>query len=303
MTAIGSGDSVSHRVAVLSDIHGNVVALRAVLADIEALGIGWIVVAGDMVGFGPNPDEVVDLLAARGAQMIRGNHEKDYVALYATPQMPALWRTDPRLRSMAWSMERLGPQRRAFLSALPDRLLLDEATLVVHGSPRHVRDAILASTAEDDLEAMFAGESARLSFVGHTHRPLVRATARRRVVNVGAVGLPLDGDPRASYAVAVRPRDGQPGAWMVGMRRVAFDIDMAIAAYGSGLHEVDPGFAAIMARQLRTARNYYGPWLRVSADLVDDELPAAVQRYLDLAASGRPPRQIAAEELRQIIPS
>src|SRR5690242_7950074 len=103
------------RIAVLSDVHGNSVALQAVLADVDELGVDDLIVAGDMVGFGPNPDEVVDLLRARGARMIRGNHEKDYVARYGTAQMPAWWRTDPRIRSMCWSMERLGPQRRAFL--------------------------------------------------------------------------------------------------------------------------------------------------------------------------------------------
>ena len=151
-----------HRVAVLSDIHGNVGALRAVLADLDSLGVDRIVVAGDVVGFGPNPAEVVDLLAARSALMVRGNHEKDYVSVYGTAEMPDSWWTAPRTKSLLWTMERLGPERRAFLAALPDRLLLDDATLVVHGSPRHVRDKILASTPDEELEAMLDGETASL---------------------------------------------------------------------------------------------------------------------------------------------
>ena len=71
---------VPRRVAVISDIHANLVALRAVLADLDAHDAGEIVVTGDAIGFGPNPAEVVDLLRERGARMIRGNHEKDYVA-------------------------------------------------------------------------------------------------------------------------------------------------------------------------------------------------------------------------------
>src|SRR5919198_262922 len=100
-------------VAVLSDVHANLIALRAVLADLDALGVADIVCAGDMVGFGPHPDVVVDELWARDAPMIRGNHEADYVAPYGTVQMPAWWRTSPRLRSFRWSMARLGPARRA----------------------------------------------------------------------------------------------------------------------------------------------------------------------------------------------
>jgi len=268
------------RVAVLSDIHGNAVALQAVLADVTALGIDRLVVAGDLVGFGPNPDDVVDVLVARSAQLIRGNHEADYVAPYGTAEMPAWWRTDPRLASFRWSMERLGARRRAFLAALPDRLLLDAATLVVHGSPQHIRDAVRATTPDQELKAMFAGEPARLAFVGHTHRPVLRTLPQLRVVNVGSVGFPLDGDPRAAYAVATPAEDDAPGAWDVGVRRVAFDLDAAIAAYDNGLREADPGFVELITRELRTARDYLGPWLRLSEGLPAAELATALQQYL-----------------------
>lgn len=268
---------MERRVAVLSDVHGNLTALRAVLADIDALGIEAVVSAGDMVGFGPDPDAVVDLLRERGVRMIRGNHEKDYVAPYGTPEMPSSWRTSPRLHSFRWSMERLGSERRAFLANLPDRLLLDDATLVVHGSPRHVRDAVLASKTDEELEAMFAGDPSRLAFMGHTHRPLLRDLPKRRLVNVGSVGLPLDGDIRASYVVAAQNGDGN---WSVEMRRVAYDVEASVAAYDNGLRDADPGFVAIMSRQLRSARDYFGPWLRLSNDLPDDELDAALRRYL-----------------------
>jgi predicted phosphodiesterase len=270
-------------VAILSDIHANQVALRAVLADLDKLGVDEIVVAGDLVGFGPNPDAVVDLLIERGARLIRGNHEKDYVAAYRTPAMPPTWLTDPRLRSMIWSMERIGPQRRRFLSELPDALSLDADTLVVHGSPRHIRDAVLASTPEAELDRMFAGHPARLAFMGHTHRPLIRTTAARRLVNAGSVGLPLDGDPRASYALAEKRSDRDD--WTVEIRRVAYDLDAAIAAYDNGLRDVDPGYVEILSRQLRSARDYFGPWLRLSKAVPDAELPAALERFL--AGRGR----------------
>ena len=77
---------VPRRLAVLSDVHGNLPALRAVLADADAHGAEELVVAGDVVGFGPEPGAAIDLLRERGAHIIRGNHEKDYVAVYATAQ-------------------------------------------------------------------------------------------------------------------------------------------------------------------------------------------------------------------------
>ncbi len=270
----------SQRFAILSDVHGNLVALRAVLAEFDELGVREIVVAGDIVGFGPNPDDVVDLLVRRGAQLIRGNHEKDYVAPYATPAMSAYWLADPRLRGMIWSLDRLGPERRAFLAELPDSLWLDQSTLVVHGSLRHVRDSVLASTPEAELNAMFAGDRSRLVFMGHTHRPLIRQTTQRRLVNAGSVGLPLDGDPRASYALARRTL-GPLDAWEVAVRRVAYDIEAAAIAYDNGLRDVDPGYVEILSRQLRTGRDYYGAWLRLSRDVSEAELPLILQNFLD----------------------
>src|SRR5688572_28182594 len=130
------------RLAVLSDVHANLPALRAVLADTDVQGAEELVVAGDAIGFGPEPGATVDLLTERGARMIRGNHEKDYVAVYDSPSRPDWWTASPRLVSFRWGMERLGAERRAYLAALPDQLTLDELTLVVHGSPRNVRDAV-----------------------------------------------------------------------------------------------------------------------------------------------------------------
>jgi predicted phosphodiesterase len=277
---MATAEGGARRVAVLADVHGNLVALQAVLADIARQEVEALIVAGDMVGFGPHPDGVVDVLVAWGARMIRGNHEADYVAPYGTALMPASWRTDPRLRSLRWTMERLGPERRAFLAALPDRLTLDKETLVVHGSPRRMRDGVLAVTSEQDVEIMWAGEEARLTFVGHTHQPVIWTAARRCVVNVGSVGLSMDGDPRAAYALATREHGGHE-PWLVQLRRVAFDSEAAIAAYGTtGLRAADPGFAEIMARELRTARSYFLPWLHASREVASGDVDAALVRYL-----------------------
>jgi predicted phosphodiesterase len=266
---------VPGRIAVISDIHANMLALRAVLADLDAHGATEFYVAGDAIGFGPHPAEVVDLLRERGARMIRGNHEKDYVALYDSAQRPENWSTSPRLRSFRWGMERLGRERRAFLAALPDSLMLDESTLVIHGSPRAVRDSVLPWSTDEELEAMYAGEPSRLVFMGHTHRLHVRDLPTRRLVNVGSVGMPLDGDTRASYVLL------DPGDATLTPRRVPFDVEAHVAAFdSSGLAACDPLYAETMRRQHRAARDYYGPWFKFSHAVPDDEVDAAMERYL-----------------------
>ncbi|HEX5415306.1 MAG TPA: metallophosphoesterase family protein [Chloroflexota bacterium] len=270
----------SQRVAILSDIHGNLAALQRVLDDLATQSTDRIVVAGDMVGFGPSSDAVVDLLIARGAEMIRGNHEQEYVAIYDTPAMPAEWKTRTRFGNGRWTMERLGTARRAFLVGLPDALDLDARTLVVHGSPRSARDAVLPTTSDADLEAMYTGSSARLVFMGHTHKPLIRDIPSRRLVNVGSVGLPFDGDPRASYAVVALPEDSEAAIPEVTLHRISYDLDAAVAAYGNGLAAADPYLAPILMLQVRTGGDYFANWLRYSGDVPDEELPAALQRFL-----------------------
>jgi predicted phosphodiesterase len=270
---------VPRRVAVLSDVHANLPALCAVLADADALGAGELVVAGDAIGFGPDPEAVVDRLCERGARMIRGNHEKDYVAVYDSADRPSWWTTSPRLLSFRWQMERLGPERRAHLAALPDRLMLDDATLVIHGSPRNVRDSVLPWTPEADLEAMYAGDSSRLVFMGHTHRFHVRELPSRCLVNVGAVGMPLDGDVRASY-VLLDERD-EPDGWRLTHRRVPYDVEAHLARfYSSGLAALDPSYVEMMHRQLRRAFDLYGGWFRYSTNIPDDEVDFAMRCYL-----------------------
>jgi predicted phosphodiesterase len=272
--------SAPRRIAVLSDVHANAVALRAVIADLDSHGAEEIVVAGDLIGFGPSPSEVVDLLVARGARVIRGNWEADYVAALATG-VPDEWRADPNKAPLLWTLDRLGAERRAYLAALPDRLAPvpgDSTVLVVHGTPRSFREGVLPTTPDEEVVAAFAGESAALCFVGHTHLAMDRVVGNRRVVNPGSVGLPTDGDSRAAYALVDLSADGDTLA--VEQRRVAYDLDAAIAAYDGGLREVAPWFVQLLERQLRTARNLYALWLKESAGLSVGEFPAAMARFL-----------------------
>src|SRR5262249_33480988 len=158
--------------------------------------------------------------------------------------------------------------------------LVDEATLVVHGSPRHAREGLLAEDADAELAARYAGERCRLAFSGHTHRPLIRPIPGLTIVNVGSVGLSLDGDPRAAYALAERDPDAPPGRWRVEIRRVPYDLDSAVAAYDNGFRQAAPEYVALIARTLRRAGDYFAPGLRAAADASDLDFPRAIRRYL-----------------------
>jgi predicted phosphodiesterase len=199
------------RYAVLSDVHANLEALEVVLTDIAGRGPEAIICLGDFVGYGPEPNACVQRLRDAVAGAVVGNHD-----------LAALGRTDVTVfnpyahAAILWTREQLTDDVRAYLGSLP-RELRRPAFLAVHGSPRDPTDEYLfdASAAKGSFESV----EFRLGLVGHTHvpgvfvddgervlaRPLVAddvlelRPALRYLINVGSVGQPRDGDPRAAY--------------------------------------------------------------------------------------------------------
>lgn len=215
--------------AIISDIHANLEALQAVLDDIERREAREIVCLGDVVGYGPNPRECLDLVAERCRFTLMGNH--DHAVLYE----PSNFNTAAE-RACYWTRQVLeseaDPQRRKqrwqFLGKFPVRMKeLD--VLFVHASPRRpINEYIFPEdvfTNPQKVVANFERLDARLCFLGHTHqpgvflddpyfdppdelpdRPFYEVDEERAIINVGSVGQPRDKDPRASY-VLVHDRD------------------------------------------------------------------------------------------------
>ena len=195
------------RIAVLSDIHGNLPALEAVLTALKPYDAIWEL--GDIVGYGPQPDEVVALLAAEGATAVRGNHDSAAIGLLDTDAF-----NDDARTAVEWTADRIEPKTRDWLAALPVRVENEPFTLV-HGSPRDPTWEYVYSTGV--AKANMALFETTYCLVGHTHVPLVfrqrsgkvesvgvkhgttlALGAERLVINPGSVGQPRDGDPRAS---------------------------------------------------------------------------------------------------------
>ncbi len=230
--------------AVISDIHGNATALRAVLADIRSRGIERIINLGDSIGYGPDPLECVDLVMEHCEWALMGNH--DFAVLYeptnfnAPAEASAYW---TRAQFDAEPDEAKRARRYDFLGRLRVRVVEQvggHALLAVHGSPRRpINEYIFpddAMDAPDKLEAIFERVE-RLCIVGHTHVPGVFTDepdfyppdelgeartykfepGEKAIINVGSVGQPRDGDPRASYVVLHDDR--------VEFRRVEYDVE------------------------------------------------------------------------------
>jgi predicted phosphodiesterase len=189
-------------VAVLSDIHANLPALNAVLAEPDVATADAVVLLGD-IALGPMPAETLDLLAGLGerAVWVHGNCEREMITAFDGGDVPG-----PNGSQAAASAALIGRAHRDMLDGLPLTMTLDVSglgpTLFCHASPRHDEEMLLVDSPPERWEAAFSGLDPGVRFVicGHTHMQFDRLAAGRRVVNPGSVGMPY-GPPGAHWAL------------------------------------------------------------------------------------------------------
>jgi putative phosphoesterase len=218
------------RVAVITDLHGNLPALTAALHRIDERGIAAVYCGGDLVGYGPHPNEVCTLIEERGIPTIYGNYDyaiardlEDCGCAYVTPHDRELGQ-----RSVDWTLAHTDRRAKDFMRALPFDLHFavgDHAVHLVHGSPRKVNEYLFEDKPASLYERLAAAESDDVLVFGHTHRPWIGDFGGVRFVNCGSVGKPKDGDPRGAFAVL----EATPAGVGVTIERVAYDAD-AVAA-------------------------------------------------------------------------
>jgi len=279
-----------HKLAVLSDIHGNFAALQAVADHIDRWQPDAVVVAGDIVNRGPRSRDCLRFILAQvaesGWQIIRGNHEEYVLGVVRAPgARPGL---EGAVReNVAWTAQQLG-DKLAAIDGWPAQISLrapdgGEAR-VVHASMRHNRDNILPDTPDEILREQIA-PAPPLICVGHTHRPLIRMIDATLVVNAGSAGLPFDGDVRASYAQLT----WQAG-WQATIARVNYDRDLTKRDYEvTGFMRDSGPIAALIYDEFLTAYPRLSSWIARYKDAVlAGELTAAdsVRDYLALLAAG-----------------
>jgi predicted phosphodiesterase len=227
------------RIIVCSDVHGNVVALEAVLADIRQKG--WpdaLFVAGDLALSGPRPAEAVALLRSiPGARFVKGNCDY-YIA-----------DTDEQADDVVFARERLSPDDLAFLRALPATQTIEaapgHAMLICHANPRNLEDPIKPDMHESLIRPLLTGGQAEVVAFGHYHVPFIRQLNPWTLADIASVGLPRDGDRRAVYATFT-----WDGAWTIEHHRVEYDWD----AVARDFHTADFPRAERAAASLLSAR-------------------------------------------------
>jgi predicted phosphodiesterase len=235
------------RVALISDVHGNLTALEAVIADIERRGVDLVIQGGDLALMGARPREVVERIHSLGWPGVVGNTDE---VLWRPEEHERQLERAPRLATLLdrifndytpHTRDRLGDAAIGWLRELPTEYRSAELT-VVHAQPGDLWRAPMPDADDAGLSAAYAPlQSARVGY-GHIHRPFVRALEGLTVANAGAVGLPFDHDPRASYLLVT---DGEPE-----IVRVDYDVEREVRA----LRETRHPDADRLVQMLRTGR-------------------------------------------------
>lgn len=234
------------RIAIITDIHANLTALEAVIADVQKVGADVVVHGGDLVAGGPRPAEVIDRLREMNWPGVYGNTDEMLWKPHRvseTLQAPQLQRIRDLILSFTipTTLQRIGEERLGWLRTLPLRWSDGDVT-VVHAGADDAWQFVSADTPDERLEQAYASLRSRVVVYGHIHQPFVRRLPQFTIVNAGAVSLSYDGDPRACYALVDGGR--------VEIRRVAYDVEQEVRL----IRDTGDPFAESTMQTLRSGR-------------------------------------------------
>ncbi|MFD2938306.1 metallophosphoesterase family protein [Spirosoma flavum] len=248
------------KLALFSDIHANLPALEAVLSDIDSRQPDAVYCLGDLVGYNIWPNEVIAEIRRRGIPTIAGNYDfgigrssDDCGCAYREEDEKAMGKI-----SIAYTNKTVGDAERQYLRTLPTHIRLEFelgndpahlwqqqpplSLLLVHGSPRRVNEYLFEDRGDRSLGRVLEGAGADILCFGHTHKPFHKVvsadpegqeTYLRHAINIGSVGKPKDGDPRACYVILTIDQAARPGSKdgiHVEFVRVAYDVEKAARA-------------------------------------------------------------------------
>lgn len=212
------------RIAIISDIHGNLTALKAVLQDLgQQAPVDQLIVAGDLCLNGPSPREALERVQALGCPVIQGNTDLEIVT--EAPQKGEKKRT-----TVGWTREQIGADGIEYLESLPFSHRISNAqgsdVLIVHANPLNLEDAIFPNSSDAALQVLLGGVDASVGTLafGHLHIAYTRSWRHLLLVDVGSCGLPRDEDHRAAYAIL----DWQDNGWQAEIRRVPYDVQEVV---------------------------------------------------------------------------
>jgi putative phosphoesterase len=221
-------------IALISDIHGNLTALRAVLEDAEKAKAKHIWSLGDLIGYIPFPNECVELIEKKASASIAGNYDLKVIHFR---QKKGQWKKSKKpakFDAFEWNGRHLNPRSRDYLRSLPQsiqRKIGAFKILLTHGSPQSIEESVSPETPQERLVELGRTADADVILMGHTHRFMHRKVGRQWFINPGSVGLPTRNDLRASYAIL----EIAQGKVEVSERKIPYDVSRVV----QGLQEAN----------------------------------------------------------------
>lgn len=212
------------RVAVISDIHGNQIALEAVLQDLaQQPAVDHLVIAGDLCLNGPCPREVLEIIQGLHCPVIQGNVDVEVIN-------SAVDKSEKKRNTAAWTREQIGQEGIAYLAALPLSHRIANANgsdlLIVHANPHNLEDAIFPNAPDSTLEHLLGNLEPTIGALafGHLHIAYTRRWRHLLLADVASCGLPRDEDLRAAYGIL----SWQDRSWEAEIRRVSYDVKAVV---------------------------------------------------------------------------
>ncbi|WP_112181975.1 MULTISPECIES: metallophosphoesterase [Paraliobacillus] len=237
------------KIAFISDVHGNAIALDAVLNDIRKKEVDKIVVLGDLAYRGPEPKRSIDLIKNLNTTVIKGNADDWIVRGVRKGEVPDA-ALDKMNEERDWSVAQLSQADIAYLEKLPTETLFEENDIVFHGfhaTPNSLFDAVLPNATDEMIESELMKKVADVYLYGHIHKSYIRTINGKMIINLGSVGLPFDGITKASYALV----DVQDGSVSASIEKVSYDFEKTIDKY----KEVNYPNIELMKNIIQNAKN------------------------------------------------
>ena len=278
------------RLAILADIHGNLPAFEAVLADLKQQSPDAVYFAGDQINRCPWNNEVMDLVTTLGWPTIQGNHEL-VIGAINTPANRPPFTNRTRFVDLWWTQEHLHPHHLATLRQWPLELRLTFAESppirLIHGVPGNPFLGLLAETTDAAVIDALTQVDESVVVCAHTHRPLARAVARWQIFNGGSVGASYDGDPRAHYLLL----DAIHGQWQPTFCRVDYDRTIIPLSFrASGMLAALGPLGDLHLRTILDGEPWssdFGFWMRTQPAELQQDLQRAIALYLQQHGPGR----------------
>lgn len=186
------------KIAVFSDVHGNIVALENAFEDMKKRGVNNVVCLGDLVGYGPNPNEVIDLIREKNITNIRGNYD----TAVAFNKLDLIKENEINKFALPWNVNEITEENKIYLRSLPEKISMDfggKAIAFVHGSTRHINEYLKENSYEaEEIMKELRGD---ILVCAHTHMPYIKIYGDKLLINDGSIGKPKNGRPNSTYAL------------------------------------------------------------------------------------------------------